>query len=49
MSALTDQEPQGEDQPPPARIDWLGQVFGHAPLHHFGHFLDRYDLAAFET
>ena len=31
------------------RLDWQGQVFGQAPLHHLGHFLDRYDMAALET
>ena len=31
------------------RLDWRGQVFGQAPLHHLGHFLDRYDMAALET
>ena len=30
-------------------MNWLGQFFGHAPLHHLGLFLDRYDFAALET
>ena len=30
------------------RLDWQGQVFGQAPRHHLGHFLDRYDMAALE-
>ena len=38
--------PPGQDEVP---SDWRGQVFGQAPLHHFGHFLDRYDMAALET
>ena len=38
--------PPGQDEAP---LDWRGQVFGHAPLHHLGHFLGRYDLAAIET
>jgi hypothetical protein len=29
--------------------NWLGQVFGQAPLHHLGDFLDRYDFAALQT
>ena len=36
----------GQDEVP---SDWRGQVFGQAPLHHLGHFLDRYDMAALET
>ena len=38
--------PPGQDELP---LDWQGQVFGQAPLHHLGHFLDRYDMAALET
>ena len=38
--------PPGQDEEP---SDWRGQVFGQAPLHHLGHFLDRYDFAALET
>ena len=29
--------------------NWLGQVFGQAPLHSLGDFLDRYDFAALQT
>ena len=36
----------GQDEEP---SDWRGQVFGQAPLHHLGNFLDRYDFAALET
>ena len=48
------QQAQGEEERAAQRarlerLDWQGQVFGQAPLHHLGHFLDRYDMAALET
>ena len=40
---------QSQESPPLNTLNWAGQVFGQAPLHHLGYFLDRYDLAALET
>ena len=31
------------------RRPWVAQFFCHAPAHHLGHFLDRYDFAALQT
>ena len=45
MASVSARPPGGNDEP----SDWLGEVFGGAPQHHLGHFLDRYDFAALET
>ena len=31
------------------RIRWVNGVFTKAPVHHLGHFLDRFDFAALQT
>ncbi len=32
-----------------AELNLLDQLFGHDPVHHLGHYLDRYGFAALET
>ena len=49
QQAQQEQEERAAQRARLERLDWRGQVFGQAPLHHLGHFLDRYDMAALET
>ena len=44
-----DDEERAAQQARRERIRWVNGVFTKAPVHHLGHFLDRFDFAALQT
>ena len=44
-----DEEGRAAQQARRERIRWVNGVLTKAPVHHLGHFLDRFDFAALQT
>ena len=44
-----DEEERVAQQARRERIRWVNGVLTKAPVHHLGHFLDRFDFAALQT
>ena len=44
-----DEEERAAQQARRERIRWVNGAFTKAPVHHLGHFLDRFDFAALQT